>query len=261
MTEMAQAFSAFANRGKAKKLIGILKIEDKFGKTIYEYKNRNYIKDVQKPIKYPNFLAIQGSKAISQEAAFIISHILLDNFARSQAFGTTSSLVIPKQTVSVKTGTTDDLKDNWTIGYTPNFLVVVWVGNNDNTPMNPYLTSGITGAAPIWNDVMTYVLEDQPDLMPIRPQSVLGKQVCWGSGKTSTGENEEGCSSRFEYFIKGTGPTGLKETREQVPVNKDTDVMVQTEGDNTEMREKTVIKDEFSTYCVDCSHEGEGTQN
>jgi len=261
MTEMAQAFSAFANRGKAKKLIGILKIEDKFGKTIYEYKNRNYIKDVQKPIKYPNFLAIQGSKAISQEAAFIISHILLDNFARSQAFGTTSSLVIPKQTVSVKTGTTDDLKDNWTIGYTPNFLVVVWVGNNDNTPMNPYLTSGITGAAPIWNDVMTYVLEDQPDLMPIRPQSVLGKQVCWGSGKTSTGENEEGCSSRFEYFIKGTGPTGLKETREQVPVNKDTDVMVQTEGDNTEMREKTIIKDEFSTYCVDCSHEGEGTQN
>ena len=99
-------------------------------------------------------------KEIDPAIAYIISDILSDNFARIFAFGPGSSLEIPGYRVAVKTGTTNDKKDNWTIGYTPEFLVTVWVGNNDNTPMNPYLTSGITGASPIWNRTMSYLLKN-----------------------------------------------------------------------------------------------------
>ncbi len=258
MLEMAQAFSAFANRGISKSLVAILKIEDKNGKVLYEYKDPNVVKDVKKPIKMPNFFAISGKKAISQETAFIISHILLDNNARSAAFGSQSYLVIPNKAVSVKTGTTDDKKDNWTIGYTPNFLTAVWVGNNDNKPMHPWLTSGVTGAAPIWNRVMTYVLKNQPDLWPIKPSTVIGKQVCWDSGSlmTKKEDNSESCPSRFEYFIQGTENLNQPITKEIVPVTKD-DKLAPPNWPEIEMKEKTIIKDMFGIYCLDCNHDKE----
>lgn len=223
MTEMAQAFSAFANRGTPKKLFGLLEVKDKLGKTLYKFEDRNYVKDVNKSMTYPNFLAINGKKAVSLETAFLISHILLDDNARSSAFGPSSFLNIPKHAVSVKTGTTDDKKDNWTIGYTPNFLTTVWVGNNDNTPMNPYLTSGVTGAAPIWNKVMDYVLQNQPDLWPVKPESVIGMKVCWDTGATmgKKESGEESCQSRFEYFIKGTEPKELPAVKQFVPIKKE----------------------------------------
>ena len=261
MVEMAQAFSSFANRGKAKKLNSILKIQDKTGKVLYEFKDPNFVKEVKKPVKNPNFFAISGLKAISQETAFLISHILLDNNARSAAFGDSSYLIIPNRAVSVKTGTTDDKKDNWTIGYTPNFLSVVWVGNNDNTPMHPYLTSGITGAAPIWNRLITYVLKNQPDLWPVQPSTIIGKQVCWDTGVTMNKKEDgsESCQSRFEYFIKGTEPQGVNLIKQIVPVTKD-DKLAQPNTPDVEMKEKTIIRDAFSIYCVDCNHEGEQQQ-
>jgi 1A family penicillin-binding protein len=257
MTEMAEAFSTFANRGKVRKLNAILKIQDKNGKVLYEFKDANYSRDVRKPLTSPNFFAIPGHPAISPETSFIISHILLDNNARSNAFGTNSYLVIPNKAVSVKTGTTDDKKDNWTVGYTPNFLTIVWVGNNDNTPMNPYLTSGITGAAPIWNRVMKYVLASQPDLWPVRPATVVGKQVCWDSGALMTKKEDgsESCPARFEYFIKGTEPT-QGTFKQVVPVTKD-DKLAPPNYPDVEMKEKTIIKDAFSIYCVDCNHDKE----
>lgn len=262
MTEMAVAFSAFANRGISKKLSSILKIQDKTGKVLYEFKDANYVKDVKKPVESPNFFAIAGIKPISQETAFLISHILLDNNARSAAFGESSYLVIPKHAVSVKTGTTDDKKDNWTIGFTPNFLTTVWVGNNDNTPMNPYLTSGVTGAAPIWNRVMSYVLKNQPDLWPVRPSTIVGKQVCWDTGALMNKKEDgsESCQSRFEYFIKGTESQTSNLIKQIVPVTKD-DKLAQPNTPDTEMKEKTIIRDAFSIYCVDCNHEGEQQQN
>lgn len=262
MTEMAQAFSAFANRGIARKLISILKVEDKNGKVLYEFKDANYVKDVRKTVESPNFFAISGVKAISQETSFLISHILLDNNARSAAFGSSSYLNINGRAVSVKTGTTDDKKDNWTIGYTPNFLAAVWVGNNDNTPMNPYLTSGVTGAAPIWNRVMTYTLKNQPDLWPVRPSSIVGKQVCWDSGilMNKKEDGSDSCQSRFEYFIKGTEPLSSNVIKQIVPVNKDNGKLTQPNDPNVDMQEKTIIRDAFSIYCVDCNHDGEQTQ-
>jgi len=258
MTEMAQAFSAFSNRGKVKDLNPILKIEDKYGRKIFEFKDPNFKKDIKKPLGYPNFFAIHGNQVISSETAFLISHILLDNNARTAAFGPSSYLQIPNKAVSVKTGTTDDKRDNWTIGYTPNFLVSVWVGNNDNSPMHPSLTSGLTGASPIWNRVMRYVLKNQPDLWPVKPQNIIGLKVCWDSGDIvkKTSEGEESCPSRFEYFIKGTEPKDSNILKQIVPVTKD-DKLAPPNWPEVEMKEKTIIKDMFGIYCVDCNHDKE----
>ena len=89
---------------------------------------------------------------------FIISHILLDNNARSAAFGESSFLIVPGRAVSVKTGTTDDKRDNWTVGFTKQITAVVWVGNNDNTPMGGAV-SGVSGASPIWNKIIKFALD------------------------------------------------------------------------------------------------------
>jgi len=255
MTEMAQAFSSFANEGTPKQLVPILKIINKNNQVLYKYKDSNIVADVTKPLPYPNYLVISGKRTISKETAFLISHILSDNGARSQAFGSSSLLVIPKKTVSVKTGTTNDIRDNWTIGYTPNFLVVVWVGNNDNTPLSPGLTSGVTGAAPIWNRIMRGILAKQPDLAPRRPDGVVGRQICTTQVNPTEIENPD-CHPKFEYFIKGT--ENLKPLfsieKAQVPVSKDTDMQTTKEDPQGEMREKTVAKDQYSQYCIDCAH-------
>jgi len=261
MTEMAQAFSAFANRGKPRKLNYVLKVEDKSGRVLYEYKDPNFVQDVHAAIERPNTLVMKGNQAISEGTAFIISHILQDNGARTPSFGPNSDLVVKKRTVSVKTGTTNDLRDNWTIGYTPNFLVTVWVGNNDFTPMAQGVASGLTGASPIWNSVMSSLLETQPDLPPVKPSTVLGMQVCTDTGviagKSGSGYN---CPTRFEYLIQGTNSTA-NVSRQQVPVNKDTDQYLPDPGNPAiEMREKTIMKDIFGQYCVDCNQEGQARQ-
>jgi len=171
MTDMAEAFSVLANGGVRKDLVSILKVVDKNGKILEEHKDPNLDKDV------PSQLLINGAHVLSPETTFLISHILLDNNARSDAFGPSSNLVIPGHAVSVKTGTTDDLRDNWTIGYTPQYLVATWVGNNDNTKMNS-LVSGVTGAAPIWNKLMRKVLEGKADIWPKQPDGIVGAQIC-----------------------------------------------------------------------------------
>jgi 1A family penicillin-binding protein len=259
MTEFAQAFSTFANSGKPRKLNAILRVEDRNGKILYKFKDLNFVQDIMKPLRNPNIIAIPGKNAVSEDTTFIISHILADNNARSAMFGSNSKLVIPKKTVSVKTGTTDDLKDNWTIGYTSNFLTVVWVGNNDNTPMNPYLTSGITGAAPIWNDIMTYILDKQPNLTPLKPSTVVGRYFCNDTGIIvgSTKNIEGGCPSHFEYVSKKVqAPSNFKVERKTIAVTKDSDKMVANpaEGDsNIDIKEKTVLTDGYSYFCVDCA--------
>jgi membrane carboxypeptidase/penicillin-binding protein len=259
MIEMSQAYTAFANEGVPKNVVSILKVEDKNGKTLYQFKDANYIQNIEKPLSYPNFLAISGKKAISKETAFLISHILLDNNARLLEFGPSSALVVPKHTVSVKTGTTDDKRDNWTIGYTPNFLTTVWVGNNDNSPMNQYLASGITGAAPIWNRIMQAALKNQPDLWPRKPDTVIGKQVCYISGAVMNkdAEGKESCPSRFEYFIKGTenvANAGYEQVKQQVPVNRKTGKLTTQEDPEHDMIEKTIIKGKDMFYCLDCNN-------
>ena len=248
MTDMAEAFSVFANSGIRKDLVAILKVVDKNGRVLLEHKDPNLNRDI------PSQLLLEGTRVVSNETAFLISHILLDNNARSAAFGTGSSLVIPGHAVSVKTGTTDDLRDNWTIGFTPQYLAITWVGNNDNTPMNQSLVSGITGAAPIWNKIMQRVLEETSDIWPKQPDGIVGAQICSITGLLPP-EGEGGCPTRFEYFIRGTVPTKVENLKQAVIIDKTTgDLASPDQVDNVEPQEKQVVSDGISTWCLDCPH-------
>lgn len=183
MMDMAKVYGVLAAGGQRVDLNPILEIKDSRGIV----------------------LAKKGSSSVQvlpPGVAFLLSHILADNQARSAAFGPSSALFIPGHTVSVKTGTTNEKRDNWTIGYTPSLVVVVWVGNNDNSPMHPTLTSGITGAAPIWRKIIDLLLEGQPDEPWPKPEDVTEVKICSLNGLLPC----EGCPSRVEYFLKETEP-------------------------------------------------------
>jgi len=171
MIDMAKAFGVFANGGNRVNLTSFNRIVTSADNLFYQYN--------------PMFV-----KVIDEGVTFIISDILADNFARRWAFGSNSTLEINGFKVAVKTGTTDEKKDNWTIGYTPDYIVVVWVGNNNNQPMNPYLASGITGAAPIWNRTMSYLLKTYGvNKQFAKPDNIVEKICYYG---------------KVEYFVKGT---------------------------------------------------------
>lgn len=263
MTDMAEAFSVFANAGIRHDLVAILKVVDKNGKVLEENKDPNIGKDI------PSQLLLTGTRALSPETAFLISHILLDNNARQQAFGPSSALVIPNRAVSVKTGTTNDLRDNWTIGFTPQFLVATWVGNNDNSPMNSSLVSGVTGAAPIWNKIMRHVLEGKPDIWPKQPDGVTGGRVCTTNGllppntdgaptqQDAAGSKPDealGCPTRYEYFIKGTVAKSTS-SRQSVAIDKTTgDLASPGQTENIEMQDHDIAWDGVTRWCLDCTH-------
>lgn len=251
MTELATAFGVFANSGIRKDLNPIIKVTDSNGKVLEE--NRHVVNWNKK--KKHSLLDIAGEQVLPFNVAFLISHILLDNNARAGAFGENSLLRIRGHSVSVKTGTTDDKRDNWTIGYTPSYLTAVWVGNNDNKPMHPYLSSGVTGAAPIWNKIMTHVLKDVKDEWPVMPADIVGISVCSTSGKLP---GESGCPTRFEYFIKGTEPKEFDDGKKKILIDKTLNKPAKPgQTENIEEQERLVIKDAFSAYCVDCSHEND----
>jgi 1A family penicillin-binding protein len=174
MTDMAVVYGTVANLGKKVALDPLIKVKNYKDEVLYQKQN-----------ELPN-------QVIDPGVAYIISSILADNSARSLEFGINSPLNIPGRTVSVKTGTSDNKRDNWTIGFTPQYLVAVWVGNNDNSPMSQNLASGITGAAPIWNKIMTLVLPNNASNITQKlPEDVVSKK----------------CQGRIEYFIKGTENT------------------------------------------------------
>lgn len=242
MLEMATAYGVFANGGYRINLHPILKIIDREGKILDEYK--------------PPTSAIFGKKILPEGVSFIISDILADNNARLAEFGPNSSLKIANQVVSAKTGTTNDFRDNWTFGYTPDYVVASWVGNNDNTPMNN-LASGITGAAPIWHGIMAYLLKDSAPHPISRPPAIIQKKVCSVSGLIPPPDGTPNrCETRFEYFIKGTEPNKIDPGPQKVRIDKETnDLAASNKTDNVEERDQIVITDATGqTYCVNCPH-------
>ncbi|GIK84361.1 MAG: penicillin-binding protein 1A [Patescibacteria group bacterium] len=190
MAEMSEVYGTFANLGKHVELNPILEITDYNG-TIY----------------YQNHCALgnsvcEGEQVIQPTTAYLITDILSDNDARTPAFGAFSTLQIPNQEVAVKTGTTNNLRDNWTIGYTTNRLVAVWVGNNDNTPMS-YVASGITGASPIWNKIMRLQLSETEPHQFVLPDMIVETKICKNQAYTPC----EFCPAnalKTEFFVAGT---------------------------------------------------------
>lgn len=187
LLELTSAYGSFATGGTHFDPISILKVTDSGGKTLFE--NRS----------------VSGKKVFSPEISFLISHILSDNHAREAVFGPTNWLQVSGHTVAVKTGTTDQKRDNWTVGYTPSVAVGVWVGNNDNSIMSPTIASGVTGATPIWNKIIKAALKNQPDESFVKPDNVVAVQVDAFSGGLPHGSDPV----RSEYFLKGTEPVSL----------------------------------------------------
>ncbi|QQS39555.1 PBP1A family penicillin-binding protein [Candidatus Woesebacteria bacterium] len=183
LLELTGAYSAFMNKGFAVEPVAILKVEDGDGNILEE----------NKPEK--------GKQVISEEVAYIISHILSDNQSREAVFGSNSLLNISGRQVAVKTGTTNDKRDNWAIGGTPGALTGVWVGNNDNSQMKN-VASGVSGATPIWRRIILEALSQRPAQGFEVPDGVVTKSVDSVSGYAS----HDGYSSRIEYFVKGTEP-------------------------------------------------------
>lgn len=263
MTDMATAFGVFANSGTKVPLQSILKVETYTGEIFEEYRPdetalfvENNIETKPGESQNENF-----PKILSHQTSYIISHILSDNSARAAAFGTNSVLNIPGHRVAVKTGTTNNLRDNWTIGYTPNLLVATWVGNNDNSPMS-YVASGVTGASPIWQDLMRYALSDNDSLdLDEAPEGVTGSQICTDSGTLPSAESP--CITRFELFLTGTIPQVNTISRRTIWINRDTKRPPKNEEEfgNIEEQEHLVASDPFVTdYCIDCEPLPEGTQ-
>ncbi|MDO9547186.1 MAG: transglycosylase domain-containing protein [Pelolinea sp.] len=185
LLELTNAFAIYANSGLDVDAYAIEKIVDYYGSVIYEHEKDDPVQIIQR------------------DHAYLISSILSDNTARTPAFGPNSILKLPFN-ASVKTGTTNDFRDNWTIGYTPDIAVGVWIGNADYTPMKNI--SGVTGAAPLWNDVMqwsvnTYQGGAQSKLA--RPDTIEEKIICAVSGTEPSGK----CSNqKTEIFANGQPP-------------------------------------------------------
>lgn len=180
LIQMTDAYAVFANRGVRVSPTTILEIKDKHDKTIFTY-------------------TPQPQQVLSPDVAFLISSILSDNKARAETFG--NSLTISRP-AAVKTGTTEDYRDALTIGYTPSLVVGVWVGNNDNTPMDS--VAGSLGAAPIWRNLMQQFLAGSPVEQFNPPFGISKEMVCLDNGLKA----EYATSSAYmEYFLGGTAPT------------------------------------------------------
>lgn len=245
MVDMATAFGVFANNGYRIDPHPILQVIDSSGKTLEEYT----------PPQSPIF----GKKVLPEGVAYIISDILADNQARTAEFGPNSSLYIPHQFVSVKTGTTNDLKDNWTIGYTPDYVVATWVGNSDSSPMSG-LVSGITGAAPIWHDLMTYLLQGTTVKEQLKPADVTSRGEC-SLPPVTPQPNQPAptpvCSSKGDLSLKGVPQKTNVETKtEAVWVDNTTgDLAKPGQTDNVQPKDETVMSDKLGNqYCVTCNH-------
>ncbi len=198
LLDLSNAFAVFARGGVRKEPVSILEIKDANDKLIFS--------------AHPS----KETKVISPEISFLISHILSDNNARSEAFGFTSYLNVPGKTVAVKTGTTNDKKDNWAVGYTKGITVGVWVGNNDNTVMDPRVTSGETGASPIWYSLMSELLKKYPDGIMDKPDKVKALQIDPLFG----GLPKDTSKTRSEYFIEGTEPKDISPFYKKVKISK-----------------------------------------
>ena len=200
LLDMTYAFSVFANNGvmvgtevpESAQVEGlrtlnpacILEVRDAEGNLLYKY---------DEPTK---------KAVISSEVAFLVTDILSDNNARAQAFGVDNDLTLEDRPVAAKTGTTNDYHDAWTVGFTPQYVVGVWVGNSDYTEMKN--ASGVRVAAPIWNSLMTWLHEDLPVESFTRPPGIVTEVIDATSGKLPT---ENSSTLIQELFIEGTEPT------------------------------------------------------
>ncbi len=178
--------------------VAILRVEDAAGSVLWQY---------DRP---------ETAQVLDPALAYLMADILSDNNTRAPAFGRNSPLFFSDRRVAAKTGTTNDFRDNWTIGFAPQIAVAVWVGNNDNEAMKD--VTGLTGAAPIWHEVMAYALRDQPEEWYLRPPGLVNVQVDSVSGLLPTDVSP---STMTEMFLEGSQPTTPDNVHQAFRINKE----------------------------------------
>jgi penicillin-binding protein 1C len=212
LLDMAYAYSIFANggvmMGQPTKLprpgyrqldpVSILRVEDRKGQVLDEY--------IQPEVRT---VVLADGRELAPQEAFLLTNVLSDNNARAAVFGSNSALRLSRP-AAAKTGTTTDWRDVWTIGYTPQIVTGVWVGNNDNAPMEGVSSS--RGAGPIWHNVMERIYNEGYASRLLgevieqfaRPAGLTRVEVCAVSGLLPS----EHCPNRVNaLFIEGTEPT------------------------------------------------------
>lgn len=194
LLEMVGVYATLANLGERVESVALTKIIDKRGSIVFEYK--------PKP-----------ERVLQAGNAYQIASILSDSQTRAEEFGSALNISHP---AAVKTGTTEDFRDSWTFGYTPSVAIGVWVGNNDNKPMDNI--AGALGAAPIWKSLMEKFLQGRSVEKFAVPAEIITLSVCRFNGLKLT---EATSSGYTEYFIRGTEPTKpcitLKPTMSVIP--------------------------------------------
>ncbi len=225
LLDLTSAYGVFADKGRQQDPVSILKVTDSKNKTLFEYKQSD------------------GRKIIDEGIAFIIADILADNGARTMAFGANSILNISGKTVAVKTGTTDEKRDNWAFGFTPSRVVGVWVGNNDNTPMDPVIASGVTGASPIWQKIMIAATRDLPNEPFDKPGNVFQTDI----DALVSGKPHGDSPARREYFLNGTGPTGESPFYQRGKVCRQNPHRLALDGEDGDDKDVVVLKEDDPT--------------
>jgi membrane peptidoglycan carboxypeptidase len=198
LLEETAAYAAFANGGHVVQPVAVQRVEDADGHLLWS--------------QTPGL----GNRVLDERVAYLISNILSDNVARIPSFGEESPLKLSRP-AAVKTGTTTDFRDNWTVGYTPDLVVGVWTGNADNEPMREI--SGVSGAAPIWHDFMETALKGTPVHDFQRPDGLVEVEVCALSGLLPGPD----CPHRVtELFLVGTEPTETCDMHQRIALDRAT---------------------------------------
>ncbi len=185
--------------------VAILKIADSAGKVLYQY------------------APPEGVQVADQRLVYQITSILSDDEARAPTYGRNSALVLPGRPAAVKTGTTDEYTDSWVVGYTPDLVTGVWVGNTNNSPMKDVM--GVAGAGQIWNAYMRAVLKGTPPTPFVVPQGVQEAEVCALSGLLPTPECQESSlpvsGTVRDVFVPGVNlPTQQDDVHQRIEVCK-----------------------------------------
>jgi len=196
LLDLTAAYAAFANGGLRVEPAAILRVTDAGGRLIFDV-------GAGRAGTGPAPTVRGGERVLDERVAYLISDILSDNEARAATFGFNSVLQIGRP-AAVKTGTTTDYRDNWTVGYTPELVAGAWVGNADNSPM--VNLSGVAGAGPIWHDFMRAALAGKPETLFVQPGGLLRAAVCMPSGLLPTLLCPR---TRTELFLEGTIPSQL----------------------------------------------------
>lgn len=196
LTEMVEAYSVFASEGRKKDQIAIRKVTDSSGKVLQENKTSNN----------------KGKQVLDQQVAYLISNILSDNPARCSlgTFPCSNPLTLAGRPVAAKTGTTNDFKDAWTMGYTPSSVVGVWAGNNNNRPMNQ--ASSIV-AAPIWQSYISAVSKDQPIETFKRPSGIKEVTLDANTGRAPTPGTKKTRTDIFPSWYKTPSPSNEQQAK------------------------------------------------